>query len=138
MISRELTYARHARLSPRKKKPGPTARARAKRRRKERPIIQSVRAQCVERDGYCRLALFGDCDGPSEWMHLEGKKRARTRGMAPEARHTTSHSMMGCSKHHALYDAGILTIEMGRLGADGPITARTGRSLMTEGWSVEP
>lgn len=113
----ELIYESHRRLT--KKKPGPTARARAKRRRKEAPVAAKVRAKCVERDGYCRLMGVSHCDGPSQWMHLEEKKRARTRGMKPEERHTTTHSMMGCERHHGLYDRGLLRIMLGAQGADG-------------------
>lgn len=49
---RELTYTRRERLE--RKKPGPTAKARAKRRRQLRPLIKSVRAQVVDRAcGFC-------------------------------------------------------------------------------------
>ncbi len=121
----ELTYERY---QSRKPKPGPTAKARAKRRRAERPVVKSVRAQCVERDGYCRLAALSPCNGPSEWAHLGAKKRARTRGMLPEERHTKAGSFMACRRHHQLYDAGLIEIAVipesyGPLpyGADAPM-----------------
>ncbi len=83
--------------------------------------MKAVRAICVERDGYCRLMGLTPCDGPSEWCHLEEKKRARTRGMSPEKRHTQDFSMMACRKHHQMYDTGEIQIAMTEKGADGPI-----------------
>jgi hypothetical protein len=90
----------------------------------------------VERDGDCRI-----CDweknpsdtheddlpmpdemsaGRSEWAHLERGKRARTRGMKPELRHSTYSSAMLCTFHHRLYDAGHLRIGIrSSLGANG-------------------
>lgn len=117
---RELTVERY---QSRKRKPGTVAKARAKRRRAEAPVAAKVRAQCVERDGYCRIGSMGSdqfndqfsadlfvpaladgCEGPSEWAHLWDKKRAKTRGMAPEQRHTTQDSAMLCRTHHDRYD----------------------------------
>ena len=81
-----------------------------------------IRAKCVERDGDCRIATDrfrsgitasaarADCDGRSEWAHLGEKKRFKTRGMDPEARHTMEGSMMLCKQHHQAYDAGTLRI----------------------------
>jgi hypothetical protein len=123
-MTRELTYERY---QSKRKKPGPTARHRAKRRRAEDPVKRNVRAECVERDGYCKLtslsAWTGLCIGASEWMHLGDKKRARTRGMKPEFRHTTAGSMMGCDLHHDLYDEGEIALAMGPDGANGPMRA---------------
>lgn len=135
---RELIYERHRPLT--KKTPGPTARARATRRRKEARVAAKVRALCVERDGYCRVGkdmwdfiLMHEgrvsrtylCDGPSEWAHLGKKRRARTRGQAPEQRHTTTDSLMLCRFHHDAYDGRVLPrlgIEpLGSAGADGPL-----------------
>lgn len=102
--------------------PKPTKRKTLKRRRShlEVAIKQAVRAACVQRDGYCRLEtdqmraghllLPLTCAGPSEWAHWEQQKRARTRGMAPEQRHTIMGSLMLCRKHHRLYDSGRLQI----------------------------
>lgn len=86
---------------------------------------QAVRAAVVSRDGYCRYYKAQDwdtiveCDGPSEWAHLGDKKRARTRNMAPEVRHTTAGSLMLCRRHHQQYDSGEIVI----LGTDanGPL-----------------
>lgn len=123
----ELTYEKPRR---RKRKPGPTARHRAKRRRAEAPVAAKVRAACVERDGYCRFMGLTQCAGPSQWAHLGEKKRARTRGMAPEARHTTTHSAMACERHHWLYDSGKLAIGMTERGADGPMRAQIGSLVL--------
>ena len=91
--------------------------------RAESKVTQRIRALCVDRDGDCRLKNtngFGPCGGESEWAHLGEKKRARTRGMAPEVRHTTAGSLMLCTRHHQLYDSGTMTIEPTTPnGADG-------------------
>jgi hypothetical protein len=103
--------------------PKPATRATVKRRRQrvERRVKQSIRAQCVERDGYCRLGC--DCTGPSEWAHYGGFKRARTLGQAPERRHTTEGSLMLCRRHHTQYDRGELIIEAhSDRGCDGYLT----------------
>lgn len=123
----ELTYERYQSRRP---KAGPTARARAKRRRAEQPVAAIVRAKCVERDGYCRLMGLSPCSGPSEWAHLEEKKRARTRGMAPEERHRTTHSLMACKGHHEQYDAGAIQIAMTPKGADGTIRVQLGAKVL--------
>jgi len=109
-----------------RKKPGPTARYRAKRKRADDAERLFVRAQCVERDGYCRLTGLSLCSGASEHAHLEDKKRARTRGLKPQERHTTAGSAIFCHGHHALYDAGKIALAMTEKGADGPIRAQLG------------
>lgn len=87
-------------------KPEPRKRVKARRKRAEAKVVQAVRAKCVERDGYCRLAggaaraVAGDCRGPSTWAHLAGHRRSQTRGRAPEDRHTTAGSLMLCAGHH--------------------------------------
>ncbi len=123
----DLTYEPWVSLQ---NKMGPTATRRAKRRRAEARVAKHVRALCVERDGYCRLMGLSPCDGPSEWAHLGEKKRARTRGMSPEMRHTTSGSLMACSKHHRAYDAGKIGIAVSETGADGPIRAEEGIAVV--------
>ncbi len=124
---RELTYVGY---QSRKRKPGPTAKARAKRRRAEGPVARSVRAWCVDRDGTCRYwkdifeacLVAVECRGPSEWAHLENQRRSRTRGLAPELRHTTAGTAMLCRSHHRAYDAGRLRIRfITGTGADGLI-----------------
>ena len=102
--------------------------------RVERTVRQSVRAQCVERDGDCRWGRFSDaddfdmaawntaCKGPSEWAHLKGHRRSLTRGQAPEVRHTTAHSLMLCQWHHILEEEGrYRVIALTRRGGDGPV-----------------
>jgi hypothetical protein len=96
-----------AKLEPRK-------RVKARKRRHAAKVVKSVRAQCVERDGYCRAGWdrpVALCHGVSEWAHLGDKKRFKTRGQAPEIRHTTAGSLMLCQKHHADYDAGRMAID---------------------------
>jgi hypothetical protein len=114
-------------------KPEPIQRTKRRKLRVETLVKQKVRARCVERDGDCRLqrtALFGPCSGESEWAHLGEKKRARTRGMPPEQRHTTQGSLMLCTGHHRMYDAGRLGIEpLTPDGADGWIQV-TDRQLL--------
>lgn len=87
-------------------KPEPYRRVKARRARHESAVKREVRAACVERDGYCRLAFrgMGPCGGPSEWMHMSWKRRSLTMGQAAEARHTTSGSAMGCRLHHQRLD----------------------------------
>jgi hypothetical protein len=133
--------ARAAKPGTRRKAKGPTARRRAAKRRAEGPRVAEVRAACVERDGRCRVRAntarpLGDvmdvevlmhyCQGPSEWAHLE--PRARTRGMAPERRHSTATSVMLCRWVHDRVDGRArprITIEaMTDKGADGPLCFR--------------
>lgn len=107
----------------------PEKRSTTKRRkdRAEATQKQTIRAKCVARDGFCRLEraphgfnLFigvPRCGFRSEWAHLGAKKRARTRGQAPEIRHTTKESLMFCDEHHRRYDGGDIEIEF--LTADG-------------------
>lgn len=107
-------------------KPASRKKVKAKATRVERQVIKSVRERCVERDGYCRLAGMTErliCHGPSEWAHLNESRRFKTRGMAPEDRHTTAGSFMACESHHAAYDAhAVDIIEQTDRGADGPLT----------------
>lgn len=105
-----------------RKRPGVTARLRARKRRKEAPVVTRVRARCVDRDGYCRLMGVSPCAGPSQWCHLGDKQRFKTRGQAPEVRHTVEGTFMGCEKHHGEYDRGELEIIEGTTdGAEGPL-----------------
>lgn len=108
--------------------PKPEKRATTKRRkaRKESMRAKIIRAKCVIRDGYCRVGKdaddYTDCCGPSEWGHFGAMKRARTRGQAPEIRHTTAGSFMACRSHHADYDAGELAITAASdAGCDGEL-----------------
>lgn len=115
---------------------GTAKRARAKLRRADGAVAKRVREKVETRDGYCRLAvvlegtsrdvlfdLFGPCSGPSEWAHLV--RRSATRGMAPEARHTSRDSVKFCHGHHQgrrgherhWFDIEYVTAR----GADGPL-----------------
>jgi len=102
------------RCAPPKPAKGSRKKAKARTKRQEAKVAKSVRAQCVERDGYCLIAsrvpfsvrvLLGPCEGLSEWAHVEGHRRCFTRGQAPEVRHTTAGSGMLCHGHHVAYDA---------------------------------
>ena len=121
--------------------PKPEKRSTTKRRKAdlERGIKWLVRVLCVERDSYCRVWLdagvrvspfryvtrFGDCSGFSEWAHFGAHKRSKTRGQAPEQRHTTTGSLMLCAYHHREYDAHRLRITARtKRGCDGPLTYR--------------
>lgn len=107
---------------------GPTRkRLKARKDRAEGAVKKAVRAEVDERDGYCSLETddYCWCDGPSEWAHWGDRKRFKTRGMAPELRHTTGGSLMLCRTHHQAYDAGELEITADTdRGCDGPLTYR--------------
>lgn len=105
----------------------------------ERTILAVVRGQCVDRDGYCRIAQnliagFGPCWGPSELAHLEQYRRFKTRGLPPEERHMTKGCAMLCRGHHTAYDAHRIQIELlTELGADGPLAfVQDGRRFVEE------
>lgn len=113
----------------------------------ERDQIAEVRRHCVDRDGYCRVetAHYGGvmadgyfvdgetaqvdaasaCSGPSQWCHMHVKRRSQTRNQAPEIRHTSAESFMGCQKHHDEYDGRqqprLYIRPMTRRGANGPM-----------------
>lgn len=115
----------------------------AKAERVEKKVKTDVRSKCVARDGDCRIGNgavgivdqivgeIGECDGPSEWAHLEEKKRSKTRGQEPEVRHTTAGSCILCRRHHNRYDGrerpAIAVAKLTKRGADGPLrwTKRT-------------
>lgn len=112
--------------------------AKKARDRLEPAIVKAVRKLVDERDGYCRLhwtnrsatgrlllAFFGTCSGPSEWCHVEEKRRGKTRGQAPEERHTTQGSVKFCRQHHqgkGGYDLhGFRITYLTARGCDGPL-----------------
>ena len=87
--------------------------------RREAAAVKSVRAQCMDRElSRCRFevtpATWGydvfspgmwlECEGPLEWAHAPWWTRAKTRGMAPEVRHTTADSLIVCQRHHDQID----------------------------------
>ena len=112
-------------------KPEPRKRVKARRTRQAAKVVKSVRAQCVKRDGFCRMAswpsdvldVFTYCYGPSEWAHLAEKRRSKTRGQAPEVRHTTAGSLMLCRGHHNAYDRAhtLKIVSLTVQGANGPL-----------------
>lgn len=109
-------------------KPEPRKRVKGRKDRAEAKVKKSVRAQCVDRDGYCRLNhysvpfSFGMCKGASQWAHLGDKKRFKTRGQSPEQRHSTWGSLMLCDGHHDAYDLAKMRIRiLTPFGADGPL-----------------
>lgn len=108
----------------------------ARKRRAEAAVIAKVRAACVERDGYCRFhrQAVNDwyvqggwykepgCEGPAEWAHLRGHRRSHTRGQAPGLRHTTTHSLMLCRRHHGMEERGDMRVKyLTEQGCDGPL-----------------
>lgn len=117
---------------------GPVARSRARRKAKEAPVIKTVRKQCVRRDGHCRIAkapvaVVGECAGESQWAHFGEKKRAKTRGQAPEQRHDRQHTFMGCERHHGLYDRGELKLDaLTKRVCDGPLKMTTQSGTWSE------
>ncbi len=106
-------------------KPTPRRIVKARKQRQVAKVVKSVRAQCVERDGYCRVGscAWMFCAGRSEWAHLGEKKRYKTRGMPAEIRHTTADSLMLCHLHHVAYDRThtFKIVPLTSLGADGPL-----------------
>lgn len=122
-------------FTSRKKKPGPVARYRAKRRRAEAPALTACRLHANRRDGACKLAVLGGCQGPTALMHLRPRTRAQTRGMPPEYRHSVEYTMNGCERHHRLYDDRKIELAMfADLGANGPIRIQTkDRVVMVNG-----
>lgn len=108
-----------------------------RKQRAERAVKQRIRALCVERDGNCRIESlkWGDVIEPSlirehwcsmtmysEWAHLPPRRRSQTRGMEPDYRHTTTHTIMLCQKHHAMEEAHALKVEyLSDSGCDGPL-----------------
>lgn len=122
-------------------KPEPHKRVKGRKKREERKVVKTVRPQVVDRDGTCRLRsmslafhlMFGACAGPSEWAHWREWSRAKTRGMAPEIRHTTDKSLMLCTKHHDDYDESRLTIEAKtERTCDGPLRFIKGEHVYDE------
>lgn len=90
---------------------GTKKREKNKKTRADSAEAQRVRALCVARDGYCAFTTTRyrgmpptNCAGASEWAHLKDRRRSKTRGLAPELRHSVQHSFMGCTQHHQLYD----------------------------------
>lgn len=120
-------------MAPAFPKPEPRKRAKGRKKRLEQKVVKTVRPDVVRRDGYCRLLftartlreMFGVCRGASQWAHFGKHKRARTRGMAPEVRHTTAGTFMLCDGHHDAYDDGEIVIHaLTEKECDGPLEFR--------------
>lgn len=114
---------------------GLIARCRARKARTDAAYAAGIRELVAARDGFCRHGYdvrlgdrFARCSGPSEWAHFGEHKRFKTRGMAPEDRHTTAGSLMLCRSCHMAYDRGVLLIiaKTGRL-CDGPLLYQDNR-----------
>lgn len=115
-------------------KPEKAEKVKAREDRREARVIKHVRAECVDRDGYCRfqsedpdlIAIVGLCRGPSQWAHLEEHRRGRTMGQPPEQRHDPRYSAMFCDIHHDAYDAFKWRVEyLTARGANGPLRIYT-------------
>lgn len=115
-----------------RKPKGITARARARKKRTDDAYALMIREQVFARDGMCRYgfdvspAKRSSCLGPIEWAHFGEKKRFKTRGMAPAARHLMVASLALCAKHHDDYDDGRLDITARdpEAGCNGPLDYR--------------
>lgn len=107
---------------------GITAWWRARKARKDKAVADRVRDLVIARDGYCRYgkdvspAARSACWGMSEWAHVGEKKRFKTRGQAPEIRHTRAGSFTACTGHHRAYDEHRLAVEaITDAGCDGAL-----------------
>ena len=97
----------------------PRKRIKGRKKRQEKKVKTSVRAEVMERDGdRCRLGwldetqrLFGACKGALQWAHWGPYKRSKTRGQEPERRHCRHGGLALCDGHHDAYDEGRLVIE---------------------------
>lgn len=93
-------------------KPESRKRTKAREKRADREQAQETRQKVLDRDGWCRVGragrpeIFGRCTPVPEWAHLVS--RQKTRGMAPEIRHSTATSVMLCGGpaggHHVAFD----------------------------------
>lgn len=122
-------------LIERRKPKGPTARARARKKRRDEAVAETVRALVEARDGHCKYgfdvhpANRSRCGADSQWAHFGERKRFKTRGMDPTYRHATTHSLMLCGPHHDAYDKGLLAITLvTEAGCDGPLEYRETRN----------
>lgn len=119
---------------------GPTARARARKKRKDAAVADRIRELVFARDGTCRYgsdvlpAERTTCTGRVHWAHFGEMKRFKTRGMAPEKRHSMAGSLCLCHRHHAAYDAGSLkiTAQDPDRGCDGLLAYRETRDTVKE------
>lgn len=99
----------------------------AKRLRAEKKVIDVVRPQCVDRDGFCRAACkgVGPCSGVSEWAHFHSHRRSKTVNQSAESRHDRRYSFQLCTTHHWAYDAHALAVNaLSDDGCDGRLAFR--------------
>ena len=125
-------------------KPKHRPRTTTRNRSRVRVAIGTARAECVERDGPCRVAkaiaeadnvliqndlvmAFGECQGRSEWSHYNAThRRSKTVNQDPEERHTSAHSLMLCTYHGAEYDQHRMDItELEPAGCHGRLRFQT-------------
>lgn len=118
-------------------KPEPRKKIKARKDRAEAEVKKRNRAIVAERDGYCRLgtraarAVFGDCQGFSEWNHLW--KRSRSRNVDSEERHATGVTAMHCQRHHYDVDHYVIKFEYKtERRADGPMRWWKGDAVYEE------
>jgi hypothetical protein len=113
---------------------GPTMkRLKGRKARTEAKVKRTVRAACVERDGYCLVqrvpGVFANCKGPSEWAHLAGHRRSQTVGMPATYRHNTAWTAMLCNRHHKLEEDDVFHVIYKTANyADGPVGWEPGAS----------
>lgn len=100
-------------------------RLKSKKDRDEAKVKKAVRAECVERDGYCLVGKLGvlGCKGRSTWAHLSGHRRSQTRGMPPTIRHNTMWTAMLCERHHSQEERNKFRVVYRTVEyANGPVT----------------
>lgn len=71
-------------------------------RRAESAWLRKMRAVVFARDGGCRAAGIGWCEGGLELAHLPPFRRSATRGQHHEQRHRPMGLVTLCSRHHSL------------------------------------
>lgn len=73
---------------------------RGRARRAEAAWLRKMRAVVFARDGGCRAAGIGWCEGDLTLAHLPPWRRSQTRGLPHEDRHRPSRMVMLCVRHH--------------------------------------
>lgn len=118
-----------------------SSKAKARKKRAEQKVLDVVRPKVDDRDGYCRLfgagevvyQMAGSCEGPSELAHFGDFQRWKTRGMAPEGRHSTEGTFKMCHRHHNDYDKHRMMIEpLTNQWCDGPLRFSMGGKVYEE------
>lgn len=121
---------RKARLRPRRKSAAERQRtplrARSRKGSADARYAAKVANVVLRRDGgRCRLPGFAGvpCSGRVGVAHLQGKRRAQTRGLIPECRHDPSWELTLCVSHHALEEHRIIDVLWDE--ARGPYLAKS-------------